>query len=257
MKKILLGALLLASTNLFTSCKKDEDTTPTPNPTVNYGQFKLEVEPVWGPTNGAFSLSTPLVHPSTGDNITFSKLMFYVSGYELKKTDGSIVKREGLYHLLDASKTNGMIVTIDSIPEGNYSEISFNIGVDSTRNVSGAQTGALDPANGMFWSWNTGYIFFKAEGTSPQSPTGNFRYHIGGFREVNNAIRKVTMNTGISILGIRPNTSPQLHVMMNVARLWHGGILMANVNNIHMPGQAAMDMATRYQAAFVLDHIHN
>ena len=52
------------------------------------------------------------------------------------------------------------------------------------------RTGVLDPAssmdNGMYWTWNSGYIFFKMEGSSPAAPadpTGNrkFRYHIGGF----------------------------------------------------------------------------
>jgi hypothetical protein len=43
----------------------------------------------------------------------------------------------------------------------------------------------------MFWTWNSGYIYFKMEGYSNAStePNGKFEYHIGGFRSPNSAIR--------------------------------------------------------------------
>ena len=48
------------------------------------------------------------------------------------------------------------------------------------------RTGVLDPSGAgadMYWTWNSGYIFFKMEGTSPAATgMGNsFMYHIGGF----------------------------------------------------------------------------
>ncbi len=78
------------------------------------------------------------------------------------------------------------------VPAGEYNQLTFIVGVDSLRNTMNIsrRTGVLDPAssmdNGMYWSWNSGYIFFKIEGESPAAPadpTGNhkFRYHIGGF----------------------------------------------------------------------------
>ena len=65
------------------------------------------------------------------------------------------------------------------------------IGVDSARNTSGAQLGALDPANSMFWSWNSGYIFVRMEGNSPQStqPYNKLQFHIGGFKGATNCIK--------------------------------------------------------------------
>ena len=54
------------------------------------------------------------------------------------------------------------------MPAGNYNSLSFLLGVDSMHNVSGAQTGALDPANDMFWTWNSGYVMAKMEGASPR-----------------------------------------------------------------------------------------
>jgi len=64
-----------------------------------------------------------------------------------------------------------------------YDSIRFMVGVDSLTSVSGAMGGDLDPTKGMFWTWNTGYIFFKAEGTSPICDTRKNRYvyHLGGY----------------------------------------------------------------------------
>src|SRR5690606_2936849 len=68
-------------------------------------------------------------------------------------------------------------------------------GVDSLRNVSGAQTGALDPVHGMFWDWNTGYIMAKFEGNAPASPSnGKLLYHVGGFSGEHNTLQRVTLN---------------------------------------------------------------
>ncbi|MEO6302783.1 MAG: MbnP family protein, partial [Bacteroidia bacterium] len=66
--------------------------------------------------------------------------------------------------------------------------------VDSFHNCSGAQSGALDPVNAMYWAWNTGYIFLKLEGASKfsKSPGNFFEYHIGGYKQPNNNIRKVS-----------------------------------------------------------------
>ena len=58
------------------------------------------------------------------------------------------------------------------LPEGDYTELQFLLGVDSLHNVSGAQTDDLDPAKDMFWTWNSGYVMAKMEGNSPAVKTG-------------------------------------------------------------------------------------
>ena len=57
-----------------------------------------------------------------------------------------------------------MKLELADIPNGEYTKVNYTIGVDAARNTEGAQDGALDLVNGMFWSWNTGYIFMKMEG---------------------------------------------------------------------------------------------
>ena len=59
--------------------------------------------------------------------------------------------------------------------------IYFQIGIDSLTNVSGDLDGDLDPALGMYWAWNSGYINMKLEGKSSscKSVKKEFQFHIG------------------------------------------------------------------------------
>lgn len=127
-------------------------------------------------------------------NETFSIKTFkcYIHGVKLSNTDSSKSSElmSANYYLLNFADSNSTLVKLDVEPSV-YNLITFVIGVDSIKNVSGAQTDALDPANGMFWTWSTGYIMAKLEGNSPSALTpGNlFEYHIGGYGGTNKVQR--------------------------------------------------------------------
>jgi len=129
-----------------------------------------------------------------GQEYTISKFKYYISNIHLKGSDGKEYKSDE-YFLINHEKGESGQILLDGIEEGEYTSVSFILGVDSLRNCSGIQSGALDPINGMFWAWNTGYIFLKIEGRSPDSKSqGNiFEYHVGGFKEPANAIRKIEL----------------------------------------------------------------
>lgn len=205
MKKSIFIALSIGAI-AFTSCKKEGCTDST---ATNYsskakkddgsctyavddhehtGSVMIAMDHQWGDPNTAFQLNTQYVHSSTGDTMTFTTMKYYISNLKLKKSDGTWWSHPESYFLVDLSIPSSTMFTLADIPEGNYTEVSYVMGVDSVRNVSGAQTGALSTTNGMFWSWNTGYIMIKAEGTSPQSSSGSFSYHLGGFSGSNNIV---------------------------------------------------------------------
>jgi len=142
------------------------------------------------------------------ETYTISKLKYYISNVQLQMANKTINKETNSYHLINEEDTATKSFSL-SMPAGKYSSLSFLIGVDSLKNVSGAQTDALDPLNGMFWTWNNGYIMFKLEGNSPQSTVVNNKveYHIGGFAGANNSLRIVTINfvTPLILLKKRKN----------------------------------------------------
>jgi hypothetical protein len=164
------------------------------------------------------------------------------------------------YYLVDASKPVSTLLSIANVPVAEYKGVSYTIGVDSTRNVSGAQTGALDPANGMFWSWNSGYIFMKFEGTSPQATGGNFSYHVGGFSGANNAIQENSHVFGATNLQVKANATSKIHMMVDMQKIFdgeHETIKVATFNMTHMPGANAVKVAENFHHAIEFGHVHN
>lgn len=129
-----------------------------------------------------------------GQDFVIANFKYYVSGITFKKVDGKNYTVPG-YFLINEHEEESQQITLNNIPEGDYTGIEFIIGVDSLHNCSGLQQGALDPTNGMFWAWNTGYVFLKLDGHAPASKSeGNiFEYHIGGYKQPTNSIRKITL----------------------------------------------------------------
>ena len=181
--------VLFTFAGLFTACKKDPEPEPIPD---TVGPLTLEFEHVVG--NDALALNPQQYTNANGDQFQVTTFKYYISNIVLIKADGSTFKQPESYYLIDQEQPNSKLITLENVPSGEYTGLTFTVGVDSTRNVSGAQTGALDPTQGMFWSWNTGYIFLKLEGYSPQSEKGGLTFHIGGFKTPNNTIRTISPN---------------------------------------------------------------
>ncbi|MBA2613845.1 MAG: hypothetical protein H0U95_17920 [Bacteroidetes bacterium] len=132
-----------------------------------------------------------------GQNFTVSKFKYYVSNFHFKSSSGKDIFINETF-LINEDEEESKKIILNKLPAGNYTSFDFILGVDSLHNCSGAQSGALDPVNAMFWAWNTGYIFLKLEGFAPNSlsPGKFFEYHIGGYKQPSNCIRKISIALG-------------------------------------------------------------
>jgi len=198
----LLLALPLLATGLF-GCKKDSDAEP------DTGSFTIHMDA--RVADNAFALGVPYTK-ADGQTFTASTFKYYVSNFRLLRADGSSYAVPESYYLVDAFRPLTAQLTFNDIPAGEYTGISFLAGVDAPRNSAGAQTGALDPNNGMFWDWMQGYIFTKLEGSSPNSPSGAITFHVGG---VSN-IRTITPSFGTAKLtiGHDHDHTPSIHMLV-------------------------------------------
>jgi hypothetical protein len=144
--------------------------------------------------------------------------------------------------------------------------VRFLIGVDSLRNVSGAQTGDLDPAGvaeGMFWTWESGYIMALLEGKSPRAvvmpanPSGNLFFHMGGFQGRNSVLRTVTLPLPSPAV-VRAGKVTELHVTHNV-REWFANPTAVDFSQTYvtMEGPMAAKIADNYMDAFTVTEVHN
>ena len=120
--------------------------------------------------------------------IAVTRLSYYLGQFRLQRPDGAWIgsarrdQPEGDYVRVDLAQPATLRFEALRAPPGDYRALEFLVGVDSRRNHTGAQTGALDPEHGLFWTWHSGYIFFALEGRSPASGARDhsLTYHVGG-----------------------------------------------------------------------------
>lgn len=256
----LLSIALLAFSFTISSCKKDPDEVPAPvTPPATSGSLKLHFENMVGDSTLVLNMQNYV--NANNDTFNVSKFNYYISNIKLTRSDNSVYTETESYHLLKADDESSLDISLANVPFGSYTAIEFMIGVDSTRNVSGAQTGALDPANGMFWSWSSGYIMAKLEGTSPQS-TGSghmIMMHIGGFSGANKVLKTVSPSFNSQTANVSSTVTPEIHFKADILEMLQSPntIDFSTLNVIHMPGSAAKTVADNYADMFSVEHIHN
>src|SRR4051812_41857913 len=130
-----------------------------------------------------------------GEPFTVRAFKYYISNIQLQYADNNVYKLNIAPHLVNETDSTTKLLSFTT-PTGTITGIQFLLGVDSIINTTGVQTGDLDPAKGMYWVWNTGYIMAKLEGTSTiaKTPGRQFTYDIGGYKNGENAARRIFLS---------------------------------------------------------------
>lgn len=204
-----------------------------------YGQnhqqlFEIHISPVFASAPleaGRWYVSTK------GDSIQLDQVRFYLSDIKVEWSNGMTVADPEKAHLVDIFEPASLIIALPFAGNTTPKKIHFNLGIDSTTNVSGAQAGDLDPVNGMYWSWQSGYINLKMEGVSPKCNTRKhaFQYHIGGYLHPNRALRKIELHVDTS-------TQKEIFVKMDLATFF-SNINFTTLSLVMTPGSNAMKLA--------------
>ena len=145
---------------LFTACKK-ETIIESGNPMPVSGNLTINMKNMVGAED--LVLSDLRYTNAAGNLYSINLLKYYMSNVVLHKKAGGNVN-VSIYKLIDASNSSSCSVNLGLLEPGDYDSISFGLGIDQGRNHTGAQDGDLDVSKGMYWTWNTGYIFYKHEG---------------------------------------------------------------------------------------------
>lgn len=197
-------------------------------------------------------LDTATYKNEFGEPFTVTKFKYYVSNVALGK-DNSLQKESESYHLIDARDTASMSFSFPA-KAGEYHDLSFLLGVDSLRNCSGAQTGALDPMNDMFWTWNSGYVMAKLEGESDSSRNMHrIEYHIGGYKGKENVIQQINLHSGSPII-ISEGTVTDIIIETDLAKWWQtiDKIRIAENPVCTTPGSLAKRISANYISMFAI-----
>jgi hypothetical protein len=183
---------------------------------------------------------------------TISKFKYYIGDIHLWASDGtSFVTND--YYLVDEENEASKKIIIHNVPANTYKGLSFILGIDSLHNCSGAQSGALDPINAMFWTWNTGYIFLKIEGHAPASasPGHIFEFHIGGYKPPANCIRGISLNMRNQPIQIEPDKNATIALKADASKIFGSPnvIDFASVSSVTDFHHAA-EIADNYSSMF-------
>lgn len=125
------------------------------------------------------------------EGVNISKLSFYITDVSFEYKGGSFSAIQNV-HLIDFYDSTSLMLESEEVVGLNPVSLHFNLGIDSTTNVSGAMGGDLDPSLGMYWSWQSGYVNFKLEGKAEQiNENKSFILHLGGYAFPFKAVQQV------------------------------------------------------------------
>lgn len=265
-KMLLVGLLAV----IFLSSSKKVDQSGQGKELVD---LILQFDNVAGNQN--LVLNTTDYNNTSGEAFNISQLQYFVSNMKFRCPNGKefTVKQEDSYFLIQEHEPSTQTVKL-RVPPGEYSRLTFILGVDSLRNTMplSKRTGVLDPANsmdnGMYWAWNSGYIFFKMEGASkaaPEDPTGNrkFRYHIGGFGGYSaptiNNIKTITLDLSKKgLVKAKKGRNATIHIKADILKAFNG---TANVSIAAHPSvmfsDYSVNIANNYSKMFAHDRTEN
>jgi hypothetical protein len=268
MQKLLI--LLLLSVFLA-SCKQ----TPEQEPADLKGRVVLKMDNRAGIRELVLGRN-PYVN-AAGDTFTVSTFNYFISNIRLRNAKGEwlTIPRDSSYFLVKEEDPASQRLLLQNIPFGRYDAVEWMIGVDSAKSTQplGARSGALDPggvAEGMYWTWNSGYIFLKLEGESPAVAVDKqfgraFWFHIGGFGGYNqqtiNNLRTVRLEFPEGeFLSVREGQSrpSSAHLLVDVLKIMDGPtrISLAEHRGV-MFVPFAKNVADNYIQMFAFSHVEN
>lgn len=216
--------------------------------------------------NDPVELNTKSYKNQAGEDFNISLLQYYVSNIQLVKKDGSVytVPQDDSYFLVRQNRPETQTITLKDIPQDKYVGINFVIGIDSARSAAeiGYRKGCLDvagDAQDMYWAWNSGYIFVKMEGSSPQSTLKEniFMYHIGlfggiGDKKTLNNIRNVSLAFNNETIKLKAGkVAPIIRIKMDASKILNGETTVSIAKNPSvMGGPYSAKIAENYKSMF-------
>ena len=166
MKKILL-TLTIAGL-VFASCKKDNPIAT--DITVNFTHT----------VNGSDLITDSMIYTNeAGEEYDVQTLKYLISDITLHAENGSSLLLDEV-HFIDISDESTFSFTYNDVPNNNYTSISFDMGLDTDKNISNKYVNE-DFHIEMFWPETNGggYHYMKLEGDFNDSLSG-YGTHTGG-----------------------------------------------------------------------------
>jgi hypothetical protein len=173
----------------------------------------------------------------SNDSLIFREMKFYLSDFQFEKdTRKHMILGT---HLIDLSDSSSFQL-FPNFPVDEYERVHFNFGLDSSYQVSEIVDGPLNPMNGMYWAWNSGYIQFKCTGNSSAIALTDqtFEYHLGGYRQPFETLVPIQ-------LAINGNT-----LILDIKPFFQKTVDFTSVQRVMIPGKIAQSYCLELSKSF-------
>jgi hypothetical protein len=203
------------------SCKNDDE-----GATKTFGNIELNF-------NNSID-NTPIVLEETSytnksnETYTISELKYIISNIVLIKANKEEFKYPvaDSYFVINEAKSESKKITLNSIPEGEYTKIRFGFGVDQSKYPFESGTANFIPTaeeNQMLWNWAAGYKFIKFEGmyTANGGSNTDFLIHVGSHGTTLDNYQEITLELP-SALTIEKSKSPEIVINVDIAKIFDG-----------------------------------
>ena len=186
----------------------------------------------------SFSLDLSGVQP---EDAHITTLRFYVSSPRLfhkgVQVDGFTLSYR-LVNALDSLTNRFGFPRTNALP---FDEVRLFVGVDSTTTASGIMPGDLDPVYNMYWTWQSGYINIKLEGSRKGQ---EMTLHLGGYSAPNNSLQELRVSAADA---------------QRLNFVWHAQSFFSQLPpdspyRVMRPCSEANRMARLFTSSFSLDH---
>ena len=192
------------------------------------------------------SISNEYIELNTLYSLSDSSMMdittcrFYVSNFTFYSNNKLVSEQKGAF-LIDLENPESLQLTF---PISGVDSVRFNLGIDSSTNVAGILEGDLDPINGMYWTWNSGYINSKIEGTFTKTNGVKipFEYHLGGYLPPYPTLQTLTFNCEKSEKIVKLDLSQFI-----------SSLEIEQCNNVMIPGPKAVELSKLLTKCFKID----
>ncbi|MGB1039822.1 MAG: MbnP family protein [Flavobacteriales bacterium] len=169
---------------LLFSCKKGDDKIDDHDHNHGSGKGSLSLATIFVVNGSTYHMDSTYTDDS-GNNYKIALANVYLSQLRFEDHDGADRMLDNSTVLL---KPEVATYDLGDIEASHFHEFKFNIGIDSATNHSDPNSYPTDSplypqSPSMHWTWSSGYIFYKIEGTVDTDNDGTFettfRFHIG------------------------------------------------------------------------------
>gem|GEM_PF-489720 len=181
-------------------------------------------------------------YPYKSDSVEIDVLRFYISGIRFYQGNELVDEVKKKHHLVDIENPASQTIFHKNPGQVKFNRLVFSIGVDSLTNEAGALGDDLDPTNGMYWEWRSGYINVKLEGRSRICPArkNQFAFHIGGYQYPYNTIQQLDLSV---------TDSTTIIVVFDVMAFLNQ-VNIGELYEVMSPNEKAAGVAKKIAAAF-------